>query len=75
VQISDYFAAVRSAVNQAEKEVGLQIKHSKNQAGLKAALNALHLKLNTEDMDRLSEEKVTIDDRVNNKRYAYVARR
>jgi hypothetical protein len=53
VQISDYFAAVRSAVNQAEKEVGLQIKNSKNQAGLKAALTALHFKLNTEEMDRL----------------------
>jgi hypothetical protein len=66
VQISDYFAAVRSAVNQAEKEVGLQIKNSKNQAGLKAALTALHFKLNTEEMDRLQEEKVTIDDRINN---------
>jgi len=62
-------------VSQAEKEVGLQIKHSKNQAGLKAALNALHLKLNTEDMDRLQEEKVTIDNRINNQRYAYVAKR
>lgn len=38
-------------------------------------INALHLKLNSKDMDRLEEEKKTIDVRVDTQRYAFVARR
>jgi hypothetical protein len=38
-------------------------------------LTNLHFKLNNKDMDRLEEEKKTVDVRVETQRYAFVAQR
>ena len=52
-----------------------QIQNSESLAQLKVALENLHYKLNNKDIDRLEEEKKTVDVRVETQRYAFVAQR
>jgi hypothetical protein len=41
---------------------------------MKTALSALHYKLNHKEMDRLHEEKSNLDARIDQHRYAFIAR-
>jgi hypothetical protein len=49
------------------------IQSSHSLAKLNEALANLHFKLNNKDIDRLEEEKKTVDVRVDTQRYAFVA--
>jgi len=51
------------------------IQNSQSLSKLREALNNLHFKLNNKDIDRLEEEKKTVDVRVDTQRYAFVAQR
>lgn len=51
------------------------IQNSQSLAKLKEALANLHFKLNNKEIDRLEEEKKTVDVRVDTQRYAFVAQR
>ena len=51
------------------------IQNSQSLTKLKTVLSNLHFKLNNKDMDRLEEEKKTVDVRVDTQRYAFVAKR
>jgi len=52
-----------------------QIQTSESLNKLKEVIDQLSIKLNSQDMDRLAEEKKTIDVRVDTQRYAFVSRR
>lgn len=52
-----------------------QIQTSESLNKLKEVIDQLSTKLNSQDMDRLAEEKKTIDVRVDTQRYAFVSRR
>ena len=74
-QVADYFSTLTRQIKDIEKDVMNHIHNSSSLAQLKVVLAALHFKLNNKDIDRLEEEKKTIDVRVDTQRYAFVAQR
>lgn len=74
-QVSDFFATLTTQIKSIEKDVMNHIQNSQSLAKLKEALSNLHFKLNNKDIDRLEEEKKTVDVRVETQRYAFVAQR
>ena len=57
-----------------EREVMNQIKSSGNLAALREALEALHQKISHKQMDKLQEEKKSIDQRIETNRFANIVR-
>ena len=63
-QVADFFNILTAQIKSIEKDVMNHIQNSQSLASLKDALASLHFKLNNKDIDRLEEEKKTVDVRV-----------